>query len=321
VNRRDGKLAWKFMLEAGTGPGPKTSHATPVIWKDQVVLNRPGSVSAHSLADGSRIWSVAADGGGTSTLAADDDSIYAAAYSIGADPEGAVEPEPFAQAVGKYDANGDGALSKDECPDKGLYLRKRPGVPDDVPGAHFTIKLFFGFADGDKNGQVDEGEYNRIFEMLKNMPIRQSGLLAIRPDGEGDLSLSAVKWNEPKGTPEVPAPLAYRGRVYTISNGGILTCVEARSGRVLYRGRVRAPGAYYASPVAAGGRVVVASSEGIVTVLGGGESLEVQSNNDLGEPVFGTPAPGKSALYVRSLNHLWAFGTGQQIAEARGRER
>ena len=58
-------------------------------------------------------------------------------------------------------------------------------------------------------------------------------MLAIRPDGEGDLSLSAVKWNEPKGTPEVPAPLAYRGRVYTISNGGILTCVEARSGRVL----------------------------------------------------------------------------------------
>lgn len=321
VKRSDGKLAWKFMLEVGTGPGPKTSHATPLVWKDRVVLNRPGSVSAHSLADGSRIWWVAADGSGTSTLAATDDRIYAAAYSPIADLEGAVEPEPFTQALGKYDANGDGALSRDECPEKGLYLRRRPGVGDDVPGAHFTIKLFFGFADSGKDGLVDEADYNRIFERLKNMPIRQSGLLAIRPDGDGDLSLSSVQWNEPKGTPEVPAPLAYRGRVYTISNGGILTCVEAQSGRVLYRGRVRAPGAYYASPVAAGRRVVVASAEGVVTVLGGGETLEVQSNNDLGEAVFGTPAPGQSALYVRSLNHLWAFGTAEQLAEARGRGR
>lgn len=107
--------------------------------------------------------------------------------------------------------------------------------------------MFFGFVDSGKDGLVDEADYNGIFAALKNMPIRQSGLLTIRPDAEGDLSLSAVKWNEPKGTPEVPLPLAYRGRVHTISNGGILTCVEAQSGRVLYRGRVRAPGAYYAS--------------------------------------------------------------------------
>jgi hypothetical protein len=87
--------------------------------------------------------------------------------------------------------------------------------------------------------------------------------------------------------------------------------VDAKSGKVIYRGRVNAPGAYFASPVAAGGKVFVASAEGVVTVLGGGETLEVLANNDLGEPVYGTPALVGPAIYVRSSQHLWAFGGRQ----------
>jgi hypothetical protein len=57
--------------------------------------------------------------------------------------------------------------------------------------------------------------------------------------------------------------------------------------------------------------VFVASAEGVVTVLGGGETLEVLANNDLGEPVYGTPALAGPAIYVRSSQHLWAFGDRQ----------
>jgi outer membrane protein assembly factor BamB len=83
--------------------------------------------------------------------------------------------------------------------------------------------------------------------------------------------------------------------------------VDSKTGKVIYRGRVNAPGAYFASPVAAGGKVFVASAEGVVTVLAGGETLEILANNDLGEPVYGTPAPVGSVLYIRSSGHLWAF--------------
>jgi outer membrane protein assembly factor BamB len=55
----------------------------------------------------------------------------------------------------------------------------------------------------------------------------------------------------------------------------------------------------------------VASAEGVVTVLAGGETLEVLANNDLGEPVYGTPALVGPAIYVRSTQHLWAFGARQ----------
>jgi outer membrane protein assembly factor BamB len=134
-----------------------------------------------------------------------------------------------------------------------------------------------------------------------------SGLLSIRPEGEGALPPSVLQWSEPRGAPEVTTPLEYRGRVYAVNAGGIITCLDSKTGKLIYRGRVNAPGAYYASPIAAGGKIFVASVDGVVSVLGGDDKLEILANNDLGEPVYGTPAPLGSALYVRSAAHLWAF--------------
>jgi hypothetical protein len=91
-------------------------------------------------------------------------------------------------------------------------------------------------------------------------------------------------------------------------NGGILTCLDARSGKVVYRGRIGAPGPYYAAPIAAGGKVLVASGDGVVTVLAVADELTVLSQTDLGEQIFATPALIGTALYVRSVGTMWAFG-------------
>ena len=73
--------------------------------------------------------------------------------------------------------------------------------------------------------------------------------------------------------------------------------------------RVGAPGAYFASPVEAAGRVYVASSEGIVTVLGTGkDQLDVPARNALGEEIVATPAIAGKAIYVRTTKGLYAFG-------------
>lgn len=308
VRRSDGKLAWKVDLEKRNSPGPNTSHATPLIWKGRILLHRTGEVSAHSIEDGRRVWWIGTPGGGTASLAPAGNTVLVAAYNSVSDPAGAVEPSPFAEALAKYDTNKDGKLTREEAPANDLFLRKRPGTPDSVPGAHYTIKMFFGMVDANKDGNVDEAEYAGAFARLKSMPFQQPGVFALRPDGEGDVTLGAVVWKEPRNIPEVPAPLAYRGRAYTISNGGVLSCLDAETGKIVFRGRVNAPGAYFASPVAAGGRIVTASADGIVTVLGAGGSLEILGSNDLGEPIYGTPAPVESTLYVRSLHHLWAFG-------------
>jgi outer membrane protein assembly factor BamB len=100
-----------------------------------------------------------------------------------------------------------------------------------------------------------------------------------------------VLWRETRSVPEVSSPLFVNGRVYTLTNGGIVTCVEAASGRVLFRGRLGASGAYFASPVAATGYVYFSSGEGVVTVVkDAAESLQVVGQLNLGEPLFATPA-------------------------------
>jgi outer membrane protein assembly factor BamB len=94
-----------------------------------------------------------------------------------------------------------------------------------------------------------------------------------------------------------------------VTNGGILTCNDAKSGNVLYRGRLGAPGAYFASPIAANGKVYFASGEGVITVIREGDTLEVLARNELGEPIQATPAVIGNALYVRTAKRLYAFGT------------
>ena len=306
VNKKDGALAWKAEL-AKVRIASSASHSTPLIWKGQVVMNRPTRVSGHSLKDGSELWKVTTSSVGETTPIADGDTIYAALFNMGTDPAGKVEKTPWSVALEKYDKDKDGKLSKDEVPDDDLYFLRRVGVPSGVPGAHFTIKLFFGALDRNKDGFIDQAEYDTAFSGF-GIRDENNGLMAIRPEGAGDLSGKAVLWKERRSVPEIPSPLAYRGQVYMVASGGILTSVEALTGKLLYRSRVNAPGAYYASPVAAGGKVIVTSSDGIITVLSAGPDFKVLSSNDFGEHIFGTPALVDSRIYVRSSSALWAFG-------------
>ena len=106
----------------------------------------------------------------------------------------------------------------------------------------------------------------------------------------------------------MPTPLAYQNKIYMIRNGGILTSMDAATGKVLYRGRVGAPGLYFSSPVAANGRLIVASGDGVVSVLGTGDRLEILANNDLGEDIRATPAVVGGVLYLRTASGLSAYG-------------
>jgi outer membrane protein assembly factor BamB len=86
-----------------------------------------------------------------------------------------------------------------------------------------------------------------------------------------------------------------------------VTCLDAETGRRIYRGRLGAGGAYFSSPVAANGKVYFASQEGMVTVIGGGDTAEVLAHNDLQEPLFASPALVGRGIYIRTPNFLYAF--------------
>jgi outer membrane protein assembly factor BamB len=132
--------------------------------------------------------------------------------------------------------------------------------------------------------------------------------MAVRPGGKGEVSPAHIAWSERKGVPGVPSPLSYNGRLYTFQNSGIVFCRVAKTGELVYSGRLGAPGYYYSSPVAADDKVYIASEEGVVVVLDGGGKLNILAKNKLDGAILATPALVDGNIYVRTENHLYAFG-------------
>ena len=132
--------------------------------------------------------------------------------------------------------------------------------------------------------------------------------MAVRPGSKGEVSQANIAWSERKGVPGVPSPLYYNGRLYTFQNGGIVFCRVAKTGELVYSGRLGALGYYYSSPVAADNKVYIASAEGVVVVLDAGEKLKILATNKLDGAILATPALVDGKIYVRTESHLYAFG-------------
>jgi outer membrane protein assembly factor BamB len=137
--------------------------------------------------------------------------------------------------------------------------------------------------------------------------MNRPAILSVRTGGKEDVTKSHVVWKENKGVPEVPSAVVWKDRLYLIRSGGLMVCRDLENGKLIYEERIDSPGAYFASPVAADGRLYVASYQGEVTVIKAGDSLEVLAHNKLGEPIMASPAIADQTLYIRSAKTLWAF--------------
>jgi hypothetical protein len=135
-------------------------------------------------------------------------------------------------------------------------------------------------------------------------------LIAVRPDGRGDVTRSHVAWTSSRGAPYTPSPIVVDSRLYYVSDTGVLTSADAASGRILWQQRLG--GNYSASPVYAGGRIYYSSEEGVTTVIGSGPTFERLAVNTLNEPTLASMAVSGGALYIRSEGHLY------KIANAAG---
>ncbi|MCA1562293.1 MAG: PQQ-binding-like beta-propeller repeat protein [Acidobacteria bacterium] len=302
LDRRTGKTVWKTDYPVPQGRRAE-SYSTPVVWKGQIVLHRLGVVEGYDPKDGRRQWWVNASTSGTSTVVGGSDAIYAATWSAVGEADQFPTPPDFATLAKDHDKDGNGQISEAELPPT-LYVFSRPDMTG-VPGASMPMSRMFGNMDRNKDGLLNETEWQQAVAFLRTI-IKEHGVVAIRPDGEGDLT-SKVLWTEKLAVPEVPSPLLQDNRLYLVRNGGILSCLDAASGKVVYRTRVGAPGPYYASPVAANGKIYLASGEGTVSVLVPGDEFKVAARNDLGEPIYATPAIAAGTLYVRTVDHLYAF--------------
>lgn len=171
--------------------------------------------------------------------------------------------------------------------------------------SHAEAYEHFGWLDANNDGNVDRAEY----DFVRDSTTAGHGLSAVRLSGRGDLTSSNVAWQLRKSYPNIPAPLIYKGVMYLMKEGGIVSSLDPTSGQVLKQGRTpNALEEYYASPVAADGKIFVVSASGKVTVLKADAQWEILATNDLGEEVWATPAIAGSNLYIRTRNALYSFG-------------
>jgi outer membrane protein assembly factor BamB len=297
LDRRTGKEAWRQAYPAVRGR--VESYSTPVMWHDQLVLHRAGVVEAYQASSGKKLWSLAANTSGASTVAVAGDVIYVATWNVLGEEDQRSPLPDFRTLLKLYDKDGDGKISAAEFPED-LRYTARPEL-ESIP--HSQNYVPFKGLDRNNDGILQETEWE-AFRTRITTTAQDHGLLAIRPEGD----TAAVVWRENSSIPEVPSPLLYQGRLFLVRNGGIVTCLDAVTGKVAYRARAGAPGAYYASPVAANGRVYLASSEGMVTVISAAQDhLEVLTRNELGEDIVATPAIVRKSIYVRTVRNLYAF--------------
>jgi outer membrane protein assembly factor BamB len=140
------------------------------------------------------------------------------------------------------------------------------------------------------------------------MSSQDYGLVALQLGGK-EAKEAKELWRAKRGLPAIASPLLLDGILYLVKSGGMLTTIDALSGKELGFQRLEeAGGEYDASPVAADGKLFLASQEGRVTVLAAGPEPKVLSSCELGETIHATPAIGGGALFVRTDAALYCFG-------------
>jgi len=285
VDKESGKIKWQVAR-----PDVFSGFATPIVFRPrtgptQLLVLGSYQLASYSVSNGEKLWWVNGFSIQSKPVPVTADGVVYCAMR-GTEAEGRGNFPQFSSSVEQHDKNKDGKLERDET----------DGF------------LFKSFAQVDRNGdgRIDEPEYERLRSLMN----AETLVAAILPKGTGDLTNKAVLWRYRKGVPHVSSPLLYKGVVYLVREGGIVTALNAKSGEPGRQARIsRAPGDYYASPVAAEDKIYTLSAEGRLGVLNPGLNWDVLAVSDLGEECQATPAIGKTRIYVRTTKSLMCFET------------
>jgi outer membrane protein assembly factor BamB len=137
---------------------------------------------------------------------------------------------------------------------------------------------------------------------------RNSPYLALRPGGRGDVTASHVVWRAPGGGSYAASLVWYEGLLYMTNDVGVLTCADTKTGERIWQTRLE--GVFFASPVAADGKIYFVSQTGETIVVRAGRAPTILARNDLGERLVASPAISNGQIFLRSDGRLFAIGKG-----------
>lgn len=136
----------------------------------------------------------------------------------------------------------------------------------------------------------------------------RADLLAIRVDGEGDVTDTHIAWRVTKGAPLTPSVVVVGDELYAVADIGLATCFDARTGKVHWQERLE--GNYSASPVAAEGRIYFQNENGTGTVIQASREFVKLATNKFDERTLASYAVMDGALFIRTAGQLYRIGSG-----------
>ena len=290
VETSTGFIRWKCSRQEIVG----AAYSTPVLVRrddniPELIVSGGFQLAAYSISTGTKEWWVGGfpmqpKSSPIAGKASGREIIFTSYQSSG---EGGSDFPSFGSILESVDLNQDRKISADES------------------AAHSFLRSVFLQIDINGDGYVSEQEYQFLLDSAR----APSEVVAIVPRSNSSKNEARTVWRYRKAVPNVPTPLLYRGVLYLLKEGGILTGLDAPSGNVLKQGRLsNVLDPYFASPVAGHGKVFVVSQQGNIVVLRAGRDWEVIATNSLGEECFATPALSNGRVFVRTNRSLFCFG-------------
>jgi outer membrane protein assembly factor BamB len=131
---------------------------------------------------------------------------------------------------------------------------------------------------------------------------------AIKLGGSGDLTNTPnIVWSYDKGTAYTPSPILYGEYLYLMTDAGLITCIEPKTGKVIYQARMPVPAKFTASPVAFEGKLMIVSEDGDSFIVKAGQTPDVLYVNALSEPIYASPAISNGKIFLRGESHLYCI--------------
>lgn len=286
IDKKSGNIIWK----TDRSEFPR-NYCSPILWdnggKPQIVIAATMRVVGYDLESGKEAWTVR----GISRMVScsptigDDGNLYVAGWAAGGDESERISADPY-ESVAFKDADKSGTLEESELKEGPIHQR-------------------FSQVDRNKDGKITPAEYEYfrgLFANGKNM------VLGIKPGAKGEATDTHVLWRHTRLVPFCASPVYVNGLVFTVKDGGVLQCLNAKTGKQLKQLRLEASDSYYASPVAGDSKIYTIDEVGRLTVLSADDKAEVLHTADFKEDVYATPALVDGRIYLRTAKALYCFG-------------
>ena len=270
IDRTSGEVVWRndsLRVEHQNGPG-----SSPAIWEDKLIIHFDGTdrqfIVALNAKNGEIAWETNRSG------EMDPSSSMKKAYGtplIVQTEAGPLVISPAANWLYGYDARTGQELWKAAYGQLGFSTVPRPIVLGDIV---FVATSY-----------------------------SQSRLLAVKLNGMGDVSETHVVWKSDRQIPQKPSMIGLDGRIYFVSDKGIIRCLKAEDGEEVWFKRL--PGDYSASPIESEGHLYFCNQDGLCTVVQAGDEFQELATNTLDAGFMASPAVAGKALFLRTATHLY----------------